>query len=268
MTIKEFMDGIQLPKDAQAAAVQIPLPKEEFVRMNRLFWQDIPAFWEETEKKQNAPQWFLRFYTTMGPECFSRFREAGISQDIFFATLKDITIWARAFYQRHGSYGISQAQWAAKGMRMEVLRLGRLQFEPSLLSEGVPVLKVHIPEDGPLKKEEVMDSFRQAKDFFSSRISSDSQARSSWTFFTCESWLLFPDLASLLPENSNILQFQKLFQITETVLSSRQAEERIFGFLSDNPADYPAKTSLQKHAREYLMKGKKLGIGEGRRPFL
>ena len=91
MTIKEFMDGIQLPKDAQAAAVQIPLPKEEFVRMNRLFWQDIPAFWEETEKKQNAPQWFLRFYTTMGPECFSRFREAGISQDIFFATLKDIT---------------------------------------------------------------------------------------------------------------------------------------------------------------------------------
>lgn len=249
MTVKEFMDRIELPEDARKAAAGTPLPEHEFARMSSLFWQDRDAFWEETEKRPDTPLWFLRFFSAMGPECFLRFREAGIPEDVFSATLKDITIWARAFFRRHGYYGLSEARWVARGMHMEVLRLGRLQFEPSALPDKTPVLKVHIPEDGPLKQEEALDSFRRAKDFFSR----------PFAFFTCDSWLLFPGLSPLLPRDSNILQFQQMFEILGTDLSSRQAEERIFGFLADSPEDYPAVTSLQKRAKKYYFFRKNTG---------
>lgn len=260
MTRDELMNGIQLPPEAQEIVKHTPIPAEEFVRMKNLFLQDFPEFLRQAERKENSPQWLLCFYVTMGPECFPRFQEKGVSKDIFFATLKDITIWTRTGLRRHGRYGLCQPQWVAKGLRMELFRLGRLQFEPVRQEDGTPVLNVHIPEDGPLKPEEVTASFQQARDFFAS-------SPEPYSRFVCESWLLFPALGQLLPPDSNILQFQKLFQLRETDCRSRQAEERIFGFVSDSPADYPVHTSLQKQARAYLMTGKPLGTGLGYRPF-
>ena len=43
----------------------------------------------------------------------------------------------------------------------------------------------------------------------------------------------------------------------------RQAEERVFGHLEENPAAYPEGTSLQKKMKAALLAGKCFGMGRG-----
>ena len=81
--------------------------------------------------------------------------------------------------------------------------------------------------------------------------------------YVCDSWLLEPELRTLLKEGSNILEFQKWFEIVSIDKNCRQAEERIFRKVQDNPADYSEETSLQKAAKRYLMDGGQLGCGIG-----
>ena len=81
--------------------------------------------------------------------------------------------------------------------------------------------------------------------------------------YLCHSWLLYPKLKEVLSEKSNILQFQKYFQIVDVDFEEKEAEWRIFGRLEKNPKKYPESTTLQKNAKSYLQSGKKLGNGLG-----
>lgn len=56
------------------------------------------------------------------------------------------------------------------------------------------------------------------------------------------------------------LQFQPVYKTDD---NSRQGEDRIFGGLKDSPELYPEVTTLQKRAKEYLISGKKIGMGSG-----
>lgn len=46
-------------------------------------------------------------------------------------------------------------------------------------------------------------------------------------------------------------------------LENRQAEERVFGRILEDPEAYPENTSLQKALKNYLSEGKKPGVGYG-----
>ena len=85
--------------------------------------------------------------------------------------------------------------------------------------------------------------------------------------FLCHSWLLEPKLRLLLAEGSNILRFQSGYRILELFPGERQAEERIFGFVSDDPELYGEETSLRRAAKRFLRTGA-LGtaLGELRDP--
>ena len=145
-----------------------------------------------------------------------------------------------------------------------MFRLGRLQFEPivtkkdmrgkeNTLSAGTKALKVHIPEGESLAPEVCQASFEQAEEFF----------KGEYEAYVCESWLLSLHLKEILPETSNIIRFQDLFEVTGTKYSFPQAEERIFGEILEDKGQYPEATSLQRKAKEYLLSGGDLGIGEG-----
>ena len=43
----------------------------------------------------------------------------------------------------------------------------------------------------------------------------------------------------------------------------RQAEERVFGSLAEDPATYPEETSLQRKMKMALLEGKHFGMGCG-----
>ena len=255
MKLQEFMDGIGLSQADQKTVLSFSLSPEEYTGQKQLFLNHPQAFWDAVNQKGRKEQqmlWLLCFFTRLGADRFEAFQEKGISRQIFFQTLSDISIWAADCRKKNGFPGLSEGNWVAKSLHMELFRLGRLQFEPSFLGE-IPCLKVHIPEGGPLAIKEVFASFDQAKDFF----------HDSFSLFTCSSWLLFPGLQTLLPPESNIIQFQHLFSLKSVDLSSRQGEERIIGKICSDPSLYPSNTSLQKKAREYLLKGGKLGSGFG-----
>ena len=145
---------------------------------------------------------------------------------------------------------------------MKLFRLGRLQFEPmtlekdiegSPLKAGTKVLNVHIPAGEKLDSIACEDSVKKAESFFGD----------SYEAYICDSWLLSPKLKEFLPEKSNIICFQNMFNIVKVHYSFPQAEQRIFQDVREDKENYPEDTLLRRKAKEYICKGNEIGIGIG-----
>ena len=76
------------------------------------------------------------------------------------------------------------------------------------LAPGDPVLDIHIPGGMPLEFEECKEAMRAAMGFFKKHFPEKQAAA-----FTCFSWLLDTRLQELLPDDSNIIRFQKEFYL-------------------------------------------------------
>lgn len=146
-------------------------------------------------------------------------------------------------------------------MNMEVFRIGELQAEPvqtpldsiwKAADRVLPAFFIHVPEGSDLSEAE--DSFQQILSFF----------HCSKAVFLIHSWLLSPEVACMLDEKSRIRNFASLFTFLGTD-DDRQAEERIFGFISDNPSSYPESSSLAVKAKKYLESGGRILSGYGYR---
>ncbi len=88
-------------------------------------------------------------------------------------------------------------------VRKEPAVLEKTEWELKL-KYGDPVINIHIPESGPLTPEACLDSLYRVRDFFAEYFPDYA-----WKAFCCESWLLDPQLAGILPAKSNILAFQR-----------------------------------------------------------
>lgn len=54
-----------------------------------------------------------------------------------------------------------------------------------------------------------------------------------------------------------------MYYIVEVHYDFPQAEERVFGEIRENKDAYPEENSLQRGLKQYLLTGKKVGIGRG-----
>ena len=84
----------------------------------------------------------------------------------------------------------------------------------------------------------------------------------------CESWLLSPALSPLLPENSNILKFQRAFDITSVDPEPMDVLEWVFYLTGEQQktaklTDLPENTFLQRNMKAFLLSGGKVGIAMG-----
>lgn len=259
-------------------ARKIQLPDEIYEAVCRTQPLNIPLDLENPQKTLEALAAFaeqenglgiLRFYLEWAVKLKGKYDSLGIPEQVFWDGVKDIGIWAEDYYDKHGTPGFAEWGWVATTLCLKVFRLGRLQFEPMQLEtpivcnghtypEGTTVLNVHIPAGEPLDVPEVRAAMDYAPEFFRKYFQKTSG------LFMCHSWLLSPQLKELLPEESRILQFQDLFTV-HWVDQERQAEERVFGFLAEDPACYPENTSLQKKMRAAILAGKRFGMGCGYR---
>lgn len=270
MTVGEIAEKIRLPKEALAAGYEIEMSEKEYEERKRLFYEDLDKFlreWKNQDEKIKYT-WALHFYLKLAADVYDRYMNEGISEEVFDQTFFDITIWCRSCFRKRGVYGLEELAWLAQSVKMQLFRLGRLQFEPVVLKEslegngvriaaGVSGLNIHIPEGEPLHYEKCIDSLRKAELFF------DGRKEGKPHFYMCDSWLLSPALKELLPEESNILKFQSLFHIVKVHDAFPQAEQRIFGEILEDKSCYPENTLLQKKAKEYILAGKNPGIGIG-----
>ena len=179
--------------------------------------------------------------------------DSGIPEEIYLDTMSDAFIWAELYRRLEGKVGLRETGWLLLHIRLELFRLGRLQFQlddtPEEFRKEVKsdrVIQVHIPDIGPLDRDECISSFRKAREFYQGNLP-----------FICDSWLLDPELGRVLPENSNILEFQRLFTIFYVDKSNPQCHQRVFEF-SDKKD-----TSLQRNILREEALGTVFGVGYG-----
>ena len=98
--------------------------------------------------------------------------------------------------------------------------------------------------------EEVKESIKDSKELLKKYYNIENPQ------YVCESWLLSKEIADMLDEKSNIIKFQKLFDIKP----SKNGIDDILNFVfklkkCENYDELSENTSLQKCIKEFLKNG-------------
>ena len=279
MKFEESMDFLQIPESMQAVLA------ERYKRNPSRFQREALRAYEgeapDFPISRQSPLDRLVIWCCLTPEVMAKYREEDVPEEIIRATLGEVSRLALLYERKNGKTGLSreQAIWLRHVWYVSLYQIGSLQFQPfsmvyldeegcgdaymeftpeqkERLPQGTPVLNVHIPEGAELSEKKLDDSFSKAKAFFS---------RWKPGAFVCYSWLLYPEMDPLLPEDSNIRRFAKRFQIIGQVSDpyGSDAVRRIYGRRYSRKAEYPTGTSLQKNAIGHFSKlGMACGIIE------
>lgn len=195
----------------------------------------------------------------------------GIEGDVTRTTLRDIGQQIFLHQRVHHQVGMNKGWWLCHHLSHHLFRLGRLQFQRAQgqralgpLAAGEPFLDVHIPEGGPLDPESCDASFETAARFFGRHF-----PRERPTFRACTSWLLDPVLEQLLPAGSNILRFQRRFDLHEVRRGPSSVFEFVFNRpdldLTDEPdlLELPCNTRLRTAIVDHYARGGVIRMGVG-----
>ncbi len=144
-------------------------------------------------------------------------------------------------------------------LQMETVKLDLRKYK-KVLAFGDNVLTIHIPGDGKLLQEDVEKSLRMAKEAIDG-VFRKYEIKGIVTY----TWLLDTQLKAVLKENSNILQFQKNFDIVlhddDTVHSLCN---HVFNVKDDADFEKLIPTNnFQTAILERVKKGKKMYLGYG-----
>lgn len=199
----------------------------------------------------------------------------GVPEEIAVASLSDVGRHMDIHRRVHGVTGIDAGWWVTLCLRAEIVDLGRLQYarytlgvgdesppwypEPEAIERGPGFLRgdacigVHIPEGGPLGDDEVEQSLLEAGSFFSRYFPVASRRLA-----TCWSWLLDDQLAEYLPASSNIVKFQRRFEL---VPGGDDGDENVlrFVFRASHDADLaalPQTSTLERAAVAHIASGR------------
>lgn len=202
---------------------------------------------------------------------YDEYKAKRIPDSIIFDTFRDVSLRAKLYYKKTGKVGISKADvvWLRHIMNVVIFKIGTLQFqtfemiyldeetigepymeftkeEKEALPTGAPVINCHVQRDADLSPAAVEASFQGAKSFFKTYFPSVQ-----YKAFICYSWLLYPQMAKCLSDNSNIKQFAANFSVIGSCGDSEQATEYLFGNEVKRGLHVGA-TSLQKLAFEHI----------------
>lgn len=187
-------------------------------------------------------------------QSFEEYKQRGIPVDIFKDTMKFCTRFLFEYHKTHACYRFVWGWWFSRQLSLREFRIGALEYEYS----GDKYINVHIPSDADLSKRSVLDSISQFKSF-------GKQFYPEWEGkeLKCESWMLSPALKKVLNSDSNILAFQKLFNVLETDYESMAVLDWVFPGFDNVTEKLPEETSLQRNMKKYLLEGNKIGWSTG-----
>jgi hypothetical protein len=201
----------------------------------------------------------------------------GIDDEVSWATLADLGQQMSLHRWLYGTGGLAAVFWLTILFRGILFRLGRLQFNRSLIlpetfvgpllwydaatverlgagfRAGDHTLGVHIPAGAPLAPEACDESFRRARTFFDRHFPEEP-----WRVAICTSWLLDEQLVEHLGPSSNIIAFQRRFTL---VPGATSADSDIFRFVFGKvaPPDIdalPQRTTLERSLVAHLRAGR------------
>jgi len=181
----------------------------------------------------------------------------------------------KSFYSERDVYGVDGIRftlmiWCSIFMRGEIIGCGRLQYEVGTcvakrilphVEKGTVCAYIHIPGGTKLTKEAVLASLRQAKEDVARYY---PETKGAELVFCTQTWLLSPEIREFLSEESNILHFQKLFRIVDTIPGNGPFLDFLFRAPGETHYErLPEDTSLRRTVKKVLMEGKNLQMGVG-----
>ena len=208
--------------------------------------------------------------------------QRGIPDGVSWATLSDLGRQMALFRTMYGRGGLDTQWWLVRHWRGALFELGRLQFAPYRIAAGTDesevwyeegvaagmgagfrrgdaALGVHIPETGPLDPTACDRSFSWARAFFA-RHGPEEEIRIA----TCISWVLDDQLQEYLHEESNLVRFQRRFELVPGAVQN-DVEVFKFVFKRENPttSGVPQRTTLERAIVAHLRAGRQWRVRTG-----
>ena len=183
--------------------------------------------------------------------------QLGISEEIYIATMGAFSRFVRENMESYGFYGFTRESWTTRQVSGTLLRIGQMEYEIKTVNDE-KMVAFHIPTDvdfrpqvlRPSVKEGIAEIFRLFPDYADATV-------------YCQSWLMSPLLKDFLPEGSNILKFQEMFDMEPEGIPSKLLLTWVFKNPKLPPEDYPEDTSLQRKLKKFLLEGGEFLDGRG-----
>ena len=201
----------------------------------------------------------------------------GVPDDVSTETLGFVGRAMAEYRAAHGHAGIQLSRWDWLRFSGTLYQVGRLTVIPYRLRmhraagplfwfddaaaeilgpgyrRGDPALSLHVPANDPLEPAACDASIARMRTAFSAVYPGEPLCVA-----TCTSWLLDEQLAEYLPERSNILDFQRRFELIDGAREDDAAMVRaVFG--TDVPASLdalPQRTTLERAVVAHLRSGR------------
>ena len=192
-----------------------------------------------------------------------------IDVEVYDNSVCDLKWKAKECFEVYGVWGTFVGWWTIDFFKLKRFALGRLQFNLNTFSRDFPeksikkgdiYIETHIPSSGPLKREEYLESYKMAAEFFKEYFPKEN------IIFGCYSWLLSPDNIKILPASSNILPFMGDYEILSVENDVNNTTFwRIFATrqIPNNLDELPTDTTIRRAFAEWLKKGNELKIAFG-----
>jgi GNAT-like C-terminal domain/N-acyltransferase N-terminal domain len=226
----------------------------------------MDAAWPTPTGLNAHPDRFVRMADAVAVLCcvppLLEFHDAhGVPRSQTWSLLADLPRHFKLYRAIHGVDGFEHLHWLANHLRGLLYDMGRLQvqreqptgfpFDEEAMSStgfrglqrGEAVLSVHIPGTGPMDATACDASLSRARREVPRWFPGER-----YPAFVCFSWLLDPQLAAYLPPDSNILRFQRRFELFgEPFPELDSTKTYIFRVPGDTALDaLPQRTTLER----------------------
>ena len=208
------------------------------------------------------------------PHLHQKYRERGISDEIFFESMDDIRCKVNECVECKGVVGTFVADWYDRFFKLTCFAYGRFQYEVMtyegedftmssgrVFKSGDKYINMHIPSRGiPLTDEVRLASYRAAYPHVSCLF------EDGIVIFGCSSWLLYPRHREFLPAGMNLLKFMGDFEMVNWKETPDDFHDRwrLYGKHASLPDDQlPCDTTMRRAYAKWLQAGNPTGRGFG-----
>ena len=257
-----------LQEELEKLLEKIEMPRPMALRVMDEAWKELPDYCgrEASDGGDGVEELTAQLLTAL------RNREEGpwenIPESIWVDTMKCFSRFVGEHHRSLGRHGFDRGFWTTRQVGAKLFRIGQLEYELKE-EDRKKTIDLHIPSDARMDMGLLDESVARAREFLKEYFPDWAEES-----MECESWLLSPVLASLLPENSNILSFQRAFEIISQDPEPQDVLEWVFrltqGQQKTTPLEaLPEGTCLQRSMKAFLLSGGRVGVAQGRlvRPF-
>ena len=260
--MKELCTAISMPEEVTAKVLEIHQDPAFHPSLQKLLREETWAEGlDQLRQELGEDPLGLRMLTAQlrcALQAWETYEKLGISRQIYVDTMAAFSRFVREHMDSFGAYGFDRGFWTVRQVSCKLFRVGELEYELHYV-EGSPFVSLHVPSDIHFGPEGLRASWEQAKGELLPKFPEYETAPMG-----CDpTWLLSPELKEMLPEKSNILAFQKSFQVE---VQEPEMEELLQWVFKDPRLSYeqlPEDTSLQRKIKALLLSGRTFHFGSG-----